>query len=245
MWHFKMTFVALSVCALAACGGGDSGASSASAGPSQQSAEGLWQGTTTDGNTTTAVVLETGEFWALVTNPTGLVGFVNGAISVNGSAVAGTSTGYSLVTSTYASQGLTGTVSTKGVLSLSKASGPFVGTYLSDYDKAATTLSQVAGTFSGWSASVGGAFSPSTTVTISATGQVNSPGVPCSTVGTIRPRASGKNLYDVSIGASGAGCPTSAATLNGVAYYDDASRALIALTLNGAKNDGVVFSGSK
>jgi hypothetical protein len=70
-------------------------------------------------------------------------------------------------------------------------------------------------------------------------------GRPCSTVGTIRPRASGKNLYDVSIGASGAGCPTSAATLNGVASYDDASRVLIALTLNGAKNDGVVFSGSK
>jgi hypothetical protein len=82
-------------------------------------------------------------------------------------------------------------------------------------------------------------------VTISATGQINSPGVPCSTVGTIRPRASGKNLYDVSIGASGADCPASAATLNGVAYYDDASRVLIALTLNGAKNDGVVFSGSK
>jgi hypothetical protein len=243
MRSFKIGLVALGVSMLAACGGGEGGGTTPAA--ASQSAEGLWQGTTTDGNTTTAVVLETGEFWALVSNPTGLVGFVNGAISVNGSAVVGTSTGYNLVTSSYASQGLTGTVSTKGVLSLSKASGPFVGTYLSDYDKAATPLSQVAGTYSGWSASVGGAFSPATTVTISATGQINSPGVPCSTVGTIRPRASGKNLYDVSIGASGAGCPASAATLNGVAYYDDASRVLIALTLNGAKNDGVVFSGSK
>jgi hypothetical protein len=243
MRSFKIGLVALGVSMLAACGGGDGGGTTPAS--ASQSAEGLWQGTTTDGNTTTAVVLENGEFWALVTDSSGLVGFVNGAISVNGSAVAGTSTGYNLMTGTYASQGLTGTVSTKGVLSLSKASGPFVGTYLSDYDKAATPLTQVAGTFSGWSASVGGAFSPSTTVTISATGQINSPGVPCSTVGTIRPRASGKNLYDVSIGASGAGCPTSAATLNGVAYYDDASRVLIALTLNGAKNDGVVFSGSK
>jgi hypothetical protein len=243
MWHFKMTFVALSVCALAGCGGGDGGDKAPAS--ANQSAEGLWQGTTTDGNTTTAVVLETGEFWGLVTGSDGLVGFVNGTASVNGSTVSGTSTGYDLVTNTYATQGLTGTVTTKRSLSLTTSGGAFVASYLPDYDQPAAPLSRVAGTYAGWSASVSGAFSPSTVVTISATGQLSSPGVPCSTVGTIRPRASGKNLYDVSLGVSGVGCPPAATSLNGVVYYDDAASNLLALVLNGTRNDGLVFVGSK
>lgn len=242
---FKVAFATVGIAVLAACGGGDSDSNAAASGAGRQSAEGLWQGTATDGHTTTAVVLETGEFWGLVTSAAGLVGFVNGATSVNGSTVSGTSTGYNLVTSSYATQGLTGTVTTKSALSLTTAGGAFTASYLPDYDQPPAALSQVAGTYSGWSASVSGAFSPSTVVTISAAGQVSSPGVPCSTVGTIRPRASGKNLYDVSLGVSGVGCPPAATSLNGVAYYDGTAGNLIALALNGAKRDGLVFAGSK
>ena len=243
-WMTKVV-LAMATVTMAACGGGggDSGAQPPAV--INQSAEGLWRATTADGNTTTAVVMETGEFWGLVTSPSGLVGFLNGTVSVNGSSVSGTTTGYNLMTRTYATQGLSGSVATKSALSLSTPTGSFSATYLADYDQAPAPMSRVAGTFSGWSASVGGAYSPSSTVTISTAGQISAPGVPCSTVGTIRTRASGKNLYDVSVGVAGAGCQSSGGTLNGVAYYDDTSRVLIALLLNAAKTDGVVFSGSK
>ncbi len=103
----------------------------------------------------------------------------------------------------------------------------------------------MAGTYTGWSVSVGAAFSPSTVVAISAAGQVSSAGAPCITVGTIRPLTIGKNLYDISLGVAGVGCPPAATSVNGVAYYDDVAGSLVALVLNGKGSDGTVFAGSE
>lgn len=237
-------FLAVSVATLTACGGGGGGATATSS-ASNQSAEGLWQGTTSDGYNLTAAVLENGAIWALSSSADGVVGFVNGSSSVSGSAVSGTTTSYNLVNNTYATQSITGTVSTKNTLSLTTPNGSFNAAYVAGYDQAPTALSAMAGTYSGWISSVSGAFSPSSVVTISSAGQISSVGAICSATGSITPRASGKNLYDVTVGFSGANCTAFTYSLTGVAAYNNTSGVLLILALNGAKTDGVVYSATK
>ncbi len=236
----KSWLLALCVGLVSACGGG--GASSSGA---IQSAEGLWQGNTSDGYNVTAAVLENGELWALVSSSSGVVGFMNGVTSVAGYAVTGNETSYNLVNNTYFGQTFSGSVTSKSSLALSSSSGSFNATYQSGYDQAPAGLAAMAGTYSGWLASVSGTFSPSSVVTISSTGQISSPGAPCSANGSITPRASGKNVYNVTIGFAGALCSASATTLSGIAVYSDSSGVLVVLALNSSKSDGLVYSATK
>lgn len=237
----KSWLVALGVGVLSACGGGGGGGSN---GPAQ-SAEGLWQGNTSDGYSVTAAVLETGELWALVSSPGGVVGFMNGVSGVNGSTVTGSETSYNLLSHTYGSQSFSGSVTTKNSLALSSVNGSFSATYQPGYDQPPAGLAAMAGTYSGWLASVSGTFSPSSVVSISSTGQITSPGAPCSATGSITPRASGKNVYNVTIGFAGALCAASSTILSGIAAYNNTSGVLVVLALNSGKTDGLVYSATK
>lgn len=236
--------LALAVTVLSACGGGGGGGGVTSP-ASTQSAEGLWQGTTTDGYNITAAVLENGEIWALASSSSGVVGFINGTSSVSGTSISGVETSYNLVSHTYAQQNFTGTFNPKSTLSITASNGSFNSAYVTGYDQSSTPLATLAGTYSGWLASVGGAFSPSSVVTISSNGAISSSGAPCNATGTITPRASGKNVYNVSIGFSGVSCTAASMTLTGIAAYDNASGVLVVLSLNGAKTDGLVYSATK
>lgn len=242
MKSVKSWLCALALSLLAACGGGGGGSSSSGA---SQSAEGLWQGTTSDGYSITAAVLETGEIWALASSSSGVVGFINGTSAVSGSSISGSETSYNLISHSFAPQAYTGTVSTKNRLSLSTASGSFNASYNNGYDQAPTPLSSMAGTYSGWLATVGGAYSTSSVVSISSTGQISSPGAPCSATGSVVPRASGKNIYDVTVGFTGASCTATSTTLSGVAAYNSSSGVLVILALNSSKSDGLVYSATK
>lgn len=234
--------VALAVSVLSACGGGGGASSSAST----QSAEGLWQGTTSDGFNITAAVLENGEIWALASSSSGVVGFINGASIVSGASITGSETSYNLLSHTPpASQSFTGTINTKSTLSLTTSNGSFNSAYISRYDQTPVPVATLAGTYSGWLASVSGSYSPSSVVTISAAGAISSPGAPCSATGSITPRASGKNVYNVTIGFTGASCSAASMTLTGVAAYDNAAGTLVVLALNGTKTDGLVYSATK
>jgi hypothetical protein len=128
---------------------------------------------------------------------------------------------------------------------LTAANGSFNAAYTSGYDQAPTPLTSIAGTYSGWLASVSGSYSPSSVVTITSTGQISSPGAICSATGSITPRASGKNIYNVTVGFTGASCSATSTTLAGVAAYDSSSGGLVILALNGGKTDGIVYSATK
>lgn len=238
----KSSLVVMFIGLLSACGGGGGGSSSPGA---AQSAEGLWQGNTSTGNSVTVAVLETGELWALVSSSSGVVGFINGSSNVSGSAVSGNETSYNLVSHTYGAQSFSGTVSTKNTMALSGPDWAFNATYQSGYDQAPAGLAAMAGTYSGWLASVSGTFSPSSVVSISSTGQITSPGAPCSATGSVTPRASGKNVYNFTIGFTGASCTATSTTLSGIAAYNNTSGVLVVLALNPGKTDGLVYSATK
>ena len=68
----------------------------------------------------------------------------------------------------------------------------------------------------------------------------------CGGAGWVLPRASGKNVYDVTITFQGSTCALGhGTTVRGIAVYDTAQRSLWALALNSAKSDGFIYVARK
>lgn len=219
-----------SLALLAGCGGGGDGSTGASSDGTATvlTAEGAYAGTLTgaSANAFNLIVLEDGSYWAiygnLVSNTLFVSGFVQGTgRSSNGNfsstdakdfgyapAVAGT------VTATYvAGTSISGTVSVPGAGS-SSFSGSTAGIAPYSYS-AAANLSDIAGSWnmallSGDSASV--VIAPAGSFT-----GVASDG--CQFTGTIAPRASGKNVFNVSMTLGGGPCLPARQTVTGIGVY--------------------------
>lgn len=232
---------------LSACGGG--GGDSAAPAPQQaatQSAEGFWSGTTTSGTLVSLAILENGETWALYGNATNVIGAVVGNTTVNGSTLSGSGTDFNFVTRIAGRGSYTGTVSTKANISMSANGTQFTGTYDASYDQPAT-LANIAGTYTG-GAVTGAIASQASTVVVDASGNVTSSFVSgnlsCTTSGTVTPRPTGKNVYNLQLTFAGNACALgSGTTVTGVANYNATTRQVIAMGLNAAKTDGLIFVG--
>lgn len=208
--------------ALTACGGGG-GDSSASTGPT---AEGVYGGTLT-GSTSNAfnlLVLENGEFWAMygtnTSNTLYVRGFVQGSgTSSNGvfsstnakdfgftPALAGT------VNATYnaTTPSISGTVaSSQGSVGFS---GGTIAGSLYTYNTPAS-LSTISGSWSLTSLTGEGiSLSVATNGAFTATSSGG-----CSMSGTVAPRASGKNVFNLSLTFGAAPCALSGQTASGIA----------------------------
>ena len=235
-----MTVTALAL--LAACGGG--GDTDSSTKPIQTSTtEGFWTGTASTGNTVQLVVLENGETWGIYSR----AGVLRGALYGNTTSASGTLSGSGLeIGSTgLASGSYSGTYTAKSTITVKTSDGgTFNGSYSSAYEQPAS-LSTLAGTYVGYVATK--TASGSDSVTISNTGAIQAGSAStCLSTGTATPRASGKNVFDVSIRFAGPTCLLgNGTTATGIAYYDTASRQVMTLALNSAKSDGLLFLGKK
>ena len=127
----------------------------------------------------------------------------------------------------------------------SSGGATFAGTYNTAYDQPAS-LAAVAGTFVGQGVS---SRSPVQTasITISPAGAITVPTSPgCSAAGTVAPRASNKNIFNVTVTFTGATCaPGNGIATTGVAYYDAATRQVLVMALTAAKSDGFIYVGRK
>lgn len=227
-------------------GGGDSGDTALTpSSASKSAAEGLWRGTTSDGLSITAAVLENGELWALGSSSTGVVGFYHGDLYSSGNNLYGSGTTYGLISHRAIPSTFSGMAYPQNSLNLTVGSTVFHASYASDYDQSPAPLTSMAGTYSGWVATVSGSYDPSAVISISATGQIASGGTYCSVLGNITPRASGKNVYDVTITYNGTNCSVAGTTLTGMAAYDSNSGVLVVLALTGSKADGLIYSATK
>ena len=230
---------------LSACGGGGNDGTTAPT----ASAEGIWKGTTANGSQVNLVILENGETWGLYGSSTSLVGALYGNTSSSGTSLSGSGTGFNLVTRTIGSGTYSGSFSTKGSINISVSDGTkFTGTYSPAYDQAAS-VATVAGTYTGW-VGTGSVAGQTTTVTVDVNGNVSSSFVYgsliCNTSGKATPRPSGKNIFNIQLTFTGNYCALgNGTTVNGVATYDSASRQLVAMGLNSAKSDGLIFLGTR
>lgn len=246
MKKFKIIATLSMAAALAACGGGgddDNATTPPNPETVSNTAEGLWVGTTSTGRQARIAVLENGETWGFYFSNSSLDGALYGNTSVTGSALSGT--GLDFYNGKAHVGSYTGTVSSKNSITVTTTQGTsFSGTYSATYDQPAS-LAAIAGTFSGYGATAES--SPvSTSVSISDSGALTAGNVYCSISGTVTPRPSGKNVFNLSVTFAGNYCAfASGTTVNGIAYYDNQNRTLMAMGLNSGKNDGFIYIGTK
>lgn len=231
--------LAVSTALLAACGGGDDSSSTAVA------AEGFWSATTTDGLDVTLAILENGETWGVYAN-SGIAGVLYGNTTTSGSSVSGTGKTFDLVYRTVSSGTFSGTFAPKTSLSVTTSDGTVINaSYEIEYDQPAL-LSNIAGSYSGEGLS-GFSTVQSVPITIAADGSISTPVDPnCTASGSVTPRSSGKNVFNVSVTFTGTNCALgNGTTTTGVAYYDTVDQSLLVLALNAAKSDGFIYAGLK
>lgn len=241
MNKFKLRWAALAVstAVLTACGGGDDAAATLAV-------EGFWSGSTTTGVGVNLAILENGETWGVYTSGGGIAGALYGNTTASGNTLSGSGSDFNIPSRTTSSATYSGTFAPKSSISLTTSGGvSFTGTYEAAYDQPAS-LAAVAGSFTGEGVS-GSSPVQGVSVTISSSGAVTVPAnLGCSASGLITPRASGKNVFNVSVTFSGSTCALgNGATATGMAYYDSVDQGLVVLALNSAKTDGFIYIGSK
>lgn len=247
---------------IAACGGGgddgDAGAGGIQPTPSPPAptAEGVYGGTLT-GSTTAPhfqlLVLENGDFWSLYGQDSGSIftvyGFVQGhGTSNNGSFTASDVRGFEgddppltgTLTATYNSSAKTisGTVSAANG-SVQFSGGPISGS-LYNYD-APASLNTISGSWATVSSNGG-----SVSLNVSASGALTIASSGCSGSGSINPRPSGKNVFNVSLTFGGAPCALPGQTVTGIALAYPLSTGqtqVIAAVTNSSRTDAIAVFG--
>jgi hypothetical protein len=213
----------------------------------RNTAEGLWNGTTSSNSKTAGFVLDTGAFYFFYTVPgtNNVAGVIQGTgTSSNGSFTSSDARdfyiGYGVfpatITATYTPQATLNGTSVEGA----NATG-FNTAYQPQYDQP-FSLAAAAGTFNGQAASSQGW--QGLVVTISATGTVTGSVSGCNFAGSATPHGS-VNVADLSVTFQGGACVFGTNTLIGIAYYDSAKGTIYAVAPNASRTDGFLFIGGR
>ena len=221
-------------------------------------AEGAWTGTstaTTSSGTANyqldVLVLENGDFYTIFGVKSGnnlvVYGGDVGTASISGSSISGsmleivagsppiTGTG-TLSATVVKGTSMTGTASYTNAGSASFALTPLTGSY--DYNTAAS-ISAIQGNWTGFLLN-----NTSASLSIGSNGALTGTGAGCSFNGTATPRASGKNVFDLSITFGAAPCTLPGQTATGIALVyttTSSTKQLIASVFNSAKTSGTMF----
>jgi hypothetical protein len=237
---------------LAACGGGTDASLPAPA-PLialtppvlSTTAEGFWTGLSSTGYTVNTAVLETGETWGVYTSGSTIYGALYGSTSVIGNNVTITGTDFNFLSNSSSQGNLTGTISAKSSMSLSGSGGSIPLTYRSSYDSAATSAA-ITGTWAFTGRSGSYSLIPGS-ITVDGAGRFTLNQSNCVTTGSIVPRPSGKNIYNLTLTGSGVGCAVGQSSMSGIAFLDTTvtPNKFLSLALTSSKNDGVIVIGTK
>ena len=214
-----------------------------------QSAEGLWTGATSNGYQVNLLVLENNEYWTTVGQQSGnnflVSAFDNGGFIVNGANASSYFKEYFPNYSTLLGYG-TGTVVTNALISGTTYTGSNSGVKVTftplpnsnyNYNKQAD-INEIVGNWSGTFLN-----GYSSNVSISGSGAINGTVATCSFSGTLKPRASGKNVFDFSI-TNGAGCGVVGLVESGIGITyitNTGKRQLLAAGVDGTKTIGDMF----
>jgi hypothetical protein len=253
-------FAAAAITLVAAgCGGGGSD-NAAEAAPgsqppaAQSKAEGAYQGSLSNGNDLAVLVLEDDTVWAMYQWNGYLVGFVQGAgQSRNGSFTVADARDYDLLNNNFTRGSLSASyvegTSIQGTASASTGTVSFAATtaelaHVFNYAKPAT-LEAIAGTWPGFF----GAGFDSATVNVSANGALSARTAQgCQISGSIAPRASGKNVYDLQIVFGPSPCALPGQSGKGIALITEPAtghRQLLAAVVNETRELGSTFVGTR
>ncbi len=247
MEGFKGVLVAAIALLIAGCGGGGSSNGNTST-PGAFQAQGIAQGTMAQGNSELDIILETGEFYNFVTAAGIALTVDHGTMLEAGASLSANLMQFNVATNTASSGVMTGLFIAQSAITGTTVVNiyqytAFSANYLPNYNTAAT-LSVLAGTYSGVY-SYGGT---PVTLTVSATGAITGTATNCAISGTATPRASGKNVYNVSLTLTGANCtPAGVGTATGIMVLNSESglNRLYVASLNPAGTNGFFWVGTK
>lgn len=240
----KNSLVIASIGLLSACGGGSDDST-----PSVNKAEGAYQGTLSTGAAFNALILENDDAWVIYGTSTVSGLLVTGFMQTSGNSANGTYQSSSARDYAYTGAVSAGNLnatyrqgsSLSGAATLAGQSISFSGTGMPaasfDYNQPAL-LSNIAGQWSGATiygdrGAINIAASNSTVSTLS--GTVGA----CTVSGQVRPRSSGKNVFDLSVTYSGTRCSISGQTMTGIAI--GVGGQLITAGTNASKTLGTLF----
>jgi hypothetical protein len=226
---------------LTACGGGGGGSNATpvvNADP-----QGFWQGTESNGRAVAALVLETGQYFAVYSTNGSVDGMVEGTLTVSGNSISDNSAIDFVVGAPAVSATVAGTVMTKQLIS-AKVSEPnqsvsFNGTYNSAYDSPPSSTAGV-GT---WTGSAAGG-SAATTITVAADNSFTGTTGLCTFSGSVTPRATGKNVFDGNVTFNNTSCQLGAGTAIGFEAVI-ANSQMVAAGVNSSRSAGFVFLGTR
>jgi hypothetical protein len=244
---------------LIACGGGGSSTGGGAVvtpapAPVVGAAQGLYTGTTSDGREIDTIVLENDQFYTMYGNTVANGFLVSGFVQGDGKSDNGSFTSTNAVDSSSnntrvaASVNATYTpgVSLNGSLVESTATVSFSSTPIAatviNYNSAAN-LADIAGT---WNVTSLRGFP--TTFNISSTGALTASSSGCMFSGSITPRASGKNVFDVSIDFGPAPCLIPSQSIKGIAIdyvTTSGQRQLIVAGIDNTRLNTAAFFGMR
>lgn len=242
---------------LAACGGGGGGGSTAPAATASK-AEGVYEGSSTSGSALSILALENDEVYALYGTRS------NGALTVSGFDWAqGTSSNGTYTSSVAKDYYYTGAVASGSIAASYVANTSFNGTFTGNGQQVGFTsapptnttyvyntpavLSTITGSWSGSTlfgesgALIVSANGSSGNLSASFTGSYTGA---CTATGTVAPRASGKNVFDISLTFGAAPCSLPGSTVSGIAVsylLTNNQRQLVTIVTTADHAHGSVF----
>lgn len=216
--------------------------------PAATTAEGLWIGSTSTGKSIVGLVLDTGAYYFLYTQPynSTIAGVVQGnGVGLNGVMSSSNAKDFNLegygVVNAYVGGTYQPRTSMAGTFTSPLGAVSFNAAYDPTYATPAS-LAAAAGTYTGTAA--GSAGIQAATFSVSPNGTINGSVPGCTFTGKATPH--GKvNAFDLSVKFGGGRCTFGPSTLTGVAYYDASERTIYAAAPNGARTDGFVIVGGK
>ena len=235
----KYTLLTISLAILSACGGGENDDNTINPSP----AEGFWRGSTSTGYNTAIVVLENGEIWGIYTSGETVNGALYGTSSVKGNIFSAAGYDFNLTQWAVFQSTLEGVVVPQSTIRVTSKNGTTANlNYYQGYNTPATQAA-IAGSYTVKAISAKGR-ADNVTMTISNTGVLSLPGVGCSADGKVTPRASGKNVYDITVRFTGNSCALgNGSTASGIFILDGTTA--VSLALIPSKQDGFIGFGIK
>ena len=236
--------IAAITCTLLGCGGGNGGGNDPNA--TANPAQGIWNGSfrESNGNTTdlTFVVLENGDLWGIqATEATHSGGIMHGKLEASNGAFTYTMRMYFSDKTAISNPSASGTYTARQALNFT-GSEPVQTSYNEAYE-AKASLRNLAGTYTGNAMSKNNVVTD-LDVTINEDGEISGGDASaCFVLGQATPRASGKNVFDVTLHAQGQDCPSGTSGTSGIGLL--LGNELTLMTENAAHNDVVGFSGNK
>lgn len=241
---------------LAACGGGGGSSGSTAVvttpAPTVGSAQGAYIGTVSDGREHQTVILENDQFYSMYGHTAGAAFVIEGFLQGNGKSNNGSFSALDVVDSTANNLRIPATLTatyTPGVSlngSLTESAGVVsftsapIATAVYNYN-AAASLSDISGK---WDLTSLRGFSNA--LSIDSTGAFVATSSGCSSSGTIVPRASGKNIFDVTMSFGAAPCVLAGQSIKGIAIdyvLTNGKRQLIIAGIDQSRANTAAFVG--